>query len=369
MRICYLSGSKIPSRAANSVHVMKMARAMAAGGHDLTLFCRSGREVTGVDEFGHYGVTRTFDLVRCWWPSVRFVGGLLYANAVARAARRRGLPDLFYGRHIPSLAAALPYDRPVRLEVHAPPQNPLEGMLLRGLFRAPQFEKLVVISDALRREYMRLFPSLAAAKIVVAHDGADLPQEEQHFGPSQGESAPPKVGYVGQLYRGKGMEVIDSVSRLMPAVEFHVVGGSEADVDLWRKKMLGRSNVRFHGHVAHSRIGVFLRQFTLVVAPYQDVVRVYGGAGDVAKWMSPLKLFEYMAHGKAIIASDLPVLREIIVDGVNGVLCSPSDPHAWVGAISRLLADPASARDMSARARALVRERYTWDARAKHVLA
>ena len=73
---------------------------------------------------------------------------------------------------------------------------------------------------------------------------------------------------------------------------------------------------------------------------------------EIGRWMSPLKLFEYMAAGKPILASDIPALREILADGGTALLLPPGDVAAWAAAARALLADPARAAALGARARA-----------------
>jgi glycosyltransferase involved in cell wall biosynthesis len=82
---------------------------------------------------------------------------------------------------------------------------------------------------------------------------------------------------------------------------------------------------------------------------------------------SPLKLFDYMAAGVPIVASDLPSLREVLRDGENALLVPPEDPAAVAKAIDRILGDPALARRLAARAREDA-SAYTWDERAAQLL-
>ncbi len=89
-----------------------------------------------------------------------------------------------------------------------------------------------------------------------------------------------------------------------------------------------------------------LRSYDVLIAPYQEKVCVHGGGGDVATWMSPLKIFEYMAAGRPIVASDLPVLREILEDGRNALLVSPGDVDAWCIALNKLRNHPDIAQSM-----------------------
>lgn len=79
-----------------------------------------------------------------------------------------------------------------------------------------------------------------------------------------------------------------------------------------------------------------------------------------------MKMFEYMAHGKAIVASDLPALREILNDG-NSMLVDPESPGTWISAI-RSLADPDKARRLGLAAKKDFDARHTWRKRAEAIL-
>lgn len=372
MRIYYLSGSVVPSRSANAVHVMKMAQALAAAGHDVTLFARRSPESSGdCSDWAYFGVRENFGIVKSSWPSIPGVGGVLYAKSVLKHLKSGSVPDLLYGRHATSLLMARDLGCPIRFEAHAPPPDSLRARVLGRLLFSATFDKLIVISNALRKEFLRLYPKLNPEKVIVAHDGADDVGVSTGSSPIRIEKcqgAVADIGYVGHLYPGKGMELIDLISGRMQEVTFHVIGGTERDVQFWREKAKNRENLRIYGHVPHSGVPRLLEQFDIVLAPYQHQVRVHGGKGDVASWMSPLKLFEYMASGKAMIVSDLPVLREVIRDGENGVLCPPDDVEAWVTSIRRLVANPEKIRQLGSRALREFLEKYTWSQRARTVL-
>jgi len=89
--------------------------------------------------------------------------------------------------------------------------------------------------------------------------------------------------------------------------------------------------------------------------------------GDIAKYLSPMKLFEYMACGRAIISSDLPVLREILNDE-NAVLLPPDDLTTWVTAIRDLSTNPEQRARLAAQAQQDVIQ-YSWRARAQNILS
>jgi glycosyltransferase involved in cell wall biosynthesis len=85
--------------------------------------------------------------------------------------------------------------------------------------------------------------------------------------------------------------------------------------------------------------------------------------------MSPLKLFEYMAAGRPIIVSDLPVLREVVHDGVDALMCEPENTTAWEEALGRLARDADLRARLGREARAEFLRRHTWTARARAALS
>ncbi|KAA3624580.1 MAG: glycosyltransferase [Proteobacteria bacterium] len=103
-------------------------------------------------------------------------------------------------------------------------------------------------------------------------------------------------------------------------------------------------------------------------APYRSAVSARGGRRDIARWMSPLKVFEYMAANRPMVASDLPVLREVLVHDRNAILAPPDDVQSWIDAFEALRRDGERARRIAAAARDDFERFYTWKARAEHVV-
>src|SRR5690606_25873362 len=101
--------------------------------------------------------------------------------------------------------------------------------------------------------------------------------------------------------------------------------------------------------------------------PARRRVIISSGA-DIGEWMSPLKLFEYMACRLAIVASELTVVREVLEDEENALLVPPDDVGRWVDAISRLERDPGLRTRLAARACEDFHERHTWTERSARVL-
>ena len=366
MNILYLSSSTVPSRAANSVQVVKMCDAMVRAGHAVRLFCRSPE--AGAAELdrvrAQYGIGTELQLEPVRQPKGRFLGRALYARRVAkRAAPHLADTDLLYARDIYSLVALRNCGRPLIYEAHMPPANAFKRALQRRLFRRPDFLRLVTVSERLADYYRRMFPELHDKGVVVAPNGADTPASPA----ARADEEPRRsVGYVGQLHAHKGPALLLELARALPEVDFHVVGGAEADIRRW--SALAPDNISFHGHVAQGELPAWYRSFKVVLAPYRRAdssARLH----DDTEWGSPLKIFEYMAHGCCIVASDLPVIRELVGDNEAAALCGEDEPGEWAAKVTQLLQEPQRRAQLSAAAQRRFQANYTREARVQLVLA
>jgi glycosyltransferase involved in cell wall biosynthesis len=367
MRIVYLSGSVIPSRSANSVHVMKMCQAFSKQGHNVLLLVPDGPlcEVNQGNRYQFYGVEECFEIKNLRWFGVRGAG-YIYALEAALCARRYG-PDLVYGRFVPGCFFSAVLGLPVVYESHFPVRG--HGRICEWMFRwlagAGRLRRLVVVSQALACFYERRY-SLPKEWITVAHDGADEAVESGSF--EIGDRRRFHVGYVGHLYAGRGIELIVELAEKCRWADFHLVGGADEDVKMWRDRLKDVGNIKIHGFVPPCTTDMYRGACDVLVAPYQRRVAVQGG-GDTSEWMSPLKIFEYMAAGKPIVCSDLPVLCEVLAHEKTALLCRPDDPAEWVGALERLRDDADLRMRLGERARGEYMAKYTWRARAEEVLA
>ncbi len=103
----------------------------------------------------------------------------------------------------------------------------------------------------------------------------------------------------------------------------------------------------------------------VLLMPYQQKVAASSG-GDIARYLSPMKLFEYLACQRPIVSSDLAVLQEVL-NPQNAILAPADDPAAWERAIQSLRSDPELRNRLASQARQDA-QRYTWETRARRIL-
>ncbi|MGC0415589.1 glycosyltransferase family 4 protein [Embleya sp. AB8] len=366
MRIAYLHGGSIPSLWANNVHVMRMCDAFAAAGHDIALYALPGTHPTADDPYAYYGVRHRFPIRFVPVPDYTPAGYRQRAERVADLLVRDGVPDLIYGRDPYSLAAAADL-APFVYEVHQIREDLSPPETEHRLLAAPRLARLVVITRALARDLDAHYADLAPLPILVAPDCADPPQPAAERVELPGRAGVPRVGYVGHLYDGRGIDLILDLAARLPGLDFHLVGGTPEDRDRWEQPC-GLPHVYFHGHRPPAELPGYYPRFDVVLAPYAEQVYLTGRLGETGRWASPMKVFEYMSYGRAMIASDLPVLREVLTDRVNCLLRPAGDPRAWAKAIVELISDVRLRRDLGDEARRQVLDRYTWRRRVDEVL-
>jgi glycosyltransferase involved in cell wall biosynthesis len=374
MNILYLSQSYIPSKEANSVHVMKMCHAFATLGCHISLLVPEDCDGNAMQDepFEFYGVKPVFDLIRTSKipilpPSISYILGCVRFLSAQK-------PDLVFSRSLTGSLAAGYSGFPVVFEFHQPitDYGAIKAWLFKRLIDRKKFIALVVVTKSLKAWYQKQF-HLPEEKIIVAPDGADIPSCP---GNSYADLTLPKapgtswhVAYVGGLYAGKGMEIICCLARRCPDVNFHIIGGRDGDIAFWKSKSADLKNIFFHGFCPPARVFLFMRKMDVLLAPNLRCVKGYDGLTDIGKWTSPLKLFEYMASQVPILASDIDVLKEVLIHEVNALLCDPDSIDAWREGLYRLLHDRSLAARLADRAFENLKEKYTWSRRAENLFA
>lgn len=368
MKVVYISSSTVPSRAANSIHVMKMCQAFANNMHEVVLIAPNKKEDLEPnieDVFDYYGVDQNFQLHKVTWPRLKG-RGYIYGWLAAKASLDYR-PDLIYCRNLVGCYFSAISGKNVIFESHAPviDKGKVSELIFRRLIKRIEFQKLVVITHALKKYYEEFYPEIKG-KIQVAPDGAD-PITEPTVSvdlPNKGKRI--QVGYVGHLYAGKGMEIISELAKRCEWADFHIVGGTRKDLLYWQEMCKDVVGLTFHGYVSHKETQRYIKAFDVVLLPNQHKVKAHGeGDSSIGEWTSPLKAFEYMASGKPILASNLPVLREVLIDKVNSLLCDPENVDEWEEALVLLKKNDLMSDRLAQNAYKDFIMNYSWTSRAE----
>jgi glycosyltransferase involved in cell wall biosynthesis len=367
MKIIYIANTIIPSRAANNVHVMKMCQSFVKNGHDVTLVLPDlkHKEIKTEESIYHfYGVSDYFEIKKIPLPRVTGVH-FLYTIKVALFAKKEK-PDLIYSRFLRGSWVASFLKVSVAHESHDIPKKFLDRLFFSRLIKSKNFKKIITITSALK-EYYRKNYDLSSKDIIIAPDGADMIDKRKKPLNIKDVNYDLHIGYVGQLYKGRGMNIISKLATRQPKMKFHIIGGIPSDIEYWKNKLAKYKNIVFYGYRPHRETTDYILAFDVLIAPYQKKVSVHGGGGDTVMWMSPLKIFEYMSSGKAIVSSNLPVLREVLTNKENSLLCDPEDVNEWVEALEKLK-DKKLRNYLGKNAKEGFIKKYTWKKRAENII-
>ncbi len=223
------------------------------------------------------------------------------------------------------------------------------------------------LTKGLAADVRRLFQ--VSVPITLLPDGVNLhdfaiEEDRQNLRKKYGLSGEEYVvSYVGSVgvHAWKGVDVfLESLMYVQnPSVQYVVVGVRDQDLEMF-KTQYPQTQVSFFGWQNRREVAELMRLSNALVLPNKR------GPVVSERYTSPMKLFEYMASGIPIIASDLPSTREVI-DEKSAFLVSPNDPKALAEAVDRICSDSNDALTR-ARVAAQIVQKYSWDDRAATII-
>jgi len=232
-------------------------------------------------------------------------------------------------------------------------------------------DRISVVSSVIRDQ---LSPyRLASEKILVIPNGVDANAFRPDIDGTKvrqeyGLNGFVVVGFIGTFTRWHGVETLfDAACRLIPVdprIMFLLIGDGDLRSSLHQRAVDKHiaDRIVFTGMIQHAQAPQYLAACDILVSPH------LGFEGTTRFFGSPTKLFEYMAMGKAIVASNLEQIGEVIQDGVNGLHMQPGDTEGLVYQLLRLARDERMRQRLGANARKDVMKNYTWDKNAERIL-
>lgn len=387
-KLVYLTSARLPTEKAHGLQIMKMCEAFADNGVEVTLVYphrHQSPELAGQgDPFSFYGVRRVFEAKRVgcldlrslkriseslWFWTVDFTAT---ANLLRQSRRFRNAGDVtFYGRDpLTTLVGLAVFRRlPTRwaFEAHRPPTS---SRVSRRLGSA---DALVVLTEGLERAFVTA--GVPPERVHVAPDGVDLTsftEDRDRNGCRRELGLPVDATIVGYVGRFQTMGEEKGISELIAAMgderleemTLVCVGGPLNAVprylEIARAHGVAEQRLAFFDRVPHRDVPRWIRAFDIAAMPFPNTAHY-------AESMSPMKLFEYMALGAPILATELPSVQEVLRHDDNAWLVEPGSPLALASGLSHLLENRDVAERLGRKARDDV-SAYTWDVRAKKIL-
>lgn len=365
---------RIASRDGQAVHMEEMIAALRREGHQVVLVGPSQGQDTEFGSEGGWVTAIRQALPRSVTELLEVAYGTVAAGRLLRALLRHR-PDAVYERYNlfspAGVAVARLFGLPVLLEVNAPLAEERErhgGLAWRRLARWTEritwrmAHRVLPVTQVLAERVIAA--GVAPARIEVIANGVD-PRRFAGVASARRErglDGKLVIGFTGFLRPWHGLlHAVDLVAKLRVEHPAHLLlvgdGPARADVEA-RAQALGiAADVTVTGIVGRAGIAPLVASMDIALQP------------DVTDYASPLKLFEYMVLGRAIVAPDTPNLREVLTHGQDGLLFRPGDPADFAAAVETLCRDPALRRRLGEGAsRTIHRRDFTWDGNARRVI-
>ena len=373
MKVVYVGSPPLFTRGASAIHVMKMCQAMSRLGVEVELVIPSFN--SNQNPFEYYNVEPNFRLTTL--PSFKYNTTARHiahgaVSAVYTRFKRKELDLVITRNMFYAYLAANSFNIPTIYDAHHPPVDRVALLVFKSFKDSDNLLRFSTNSQGLGDIYLSL--GLKQEKLVVAHNGVDLEEFEPILSK---EEARKQVGlpiekkivcYCGNTYSGRGIELLIEASVKLKDVLFLVVGGLESDNDRYRSIAQSKraENFSLVGFVPHKSVNLYLLSADVLVMPYTSIMTIRDGT-TAMQFTSPIKLFEYMASCRPIVATALPSVKEILVDGSNGLLAEPDSLDSLVDSIKRVLENTVLAEKLAMRAQFDVKK-YTWEERVKKIL-
>jgi glycosyltransferase involved in cell wall biosynthesis len=371
-RVLYAAFDVVPSPKGASRHITAFTRVLVEAGHEVTLFTVGLPDLPAADTWAGARMLRAHS------PEDNFLRRALhFGDAVWEHLREQGEAyDVVHFRDIWSGQAALqvrqrfeyPYRTlfeanglpSVELKYHYPA---LAGTDLPGKLQAQERAILgrvdtIVCVSAVTAIYLNSLGSPRGAITVIPNGVDPALFRMQPWQPSRR----PKLVYIGTLAKWQGLptaiEAMPVILAAFPEAELHLIGPSKRrhqkrQVKQAAKLGLDDGSVRFPGPVSPEEMPLQLESASVCLAPlaYND--------RNVAQGCCPIKVLEYAAAARPIVASDLPVVRELLGEG-EVLFFQPGDAAGLARQVIYLLSHPEAARDLAQRAAEKVSQTFTW---------
>jgi len=368
--ITFLANYRLPTEKAHGFQICKMCEEFSRQGVRVTLWHPSRQNSLKEDIFSYYNLEKNFQVRKIFLPDFiwlkRLIGSFSFWLQSAAFFLRLfwlNLPKktIVYTRQPELIWLFKKRGYLTVFDAHFWPSS--KERILKGLIRRTDF--IVTNSKGTALE----FEKRGWPRVLAAPNGVDLSEFEGILESKEVLKKKlnlpldkPLVMYVGHLYKWKGVDLIFEAACQVKAWNFVLVGGKENELAIYRQKAQdkGLTNFFLLGQVKKEKVSRYLKAADCLLLPNVPISR------ESELYTSPIKMFEYMASGVPIVASDLPSLREILNDK-NAFWFKAGEAGDMVRVLGKVFEDAGHSEAVASQAQLDVKE-YTWSKRAEKIL-
>ena len=352
LEIHYVSELNIPNKSAYSIHVIKMCEAFKKLDFKTNLFTIKSKSLSKI--YYNYNVRYKFKIISVFdnFKKLNFLLRIIFANKIlSRDLNKR---SLFISRSIVFALLASTLKKNIILELHHEITG-LSRLLYFSLKHLGLIENLKYIF--LHNELKKIY-KINDKNSVVLDDASNIVDFKQN----KTKKLKNTCVYIGSFFEGKGIEQIFRLAKQNQKIFFHIYGEKK-----YLKNKIIKKNIKIFDYVSYSKIPKILSKYNVALMPYQKKVK---GRTSIwlEKYMSPLKMFDYMAAKLIIVASDLTVYKHILKNNFNCKLIAVNDDKKWSQALNMIFKNQKINNFLKKNAYKTAKK-YTWDDRCKKIIS
>jgi len=366
MKIIYISRSIFPSRTANSINVMKMCEAFSNLGHEVILLAPWTKklEEKGVENiFSYYGVKENFVLKKLFSPNIKYLKKRIYSLRCLAEVKKQNA-DFVYGRDdLMAFYLTQKAGFTTLFEQHEPikPKSFDDFFLRKFLIHNNNKCKLLTISNKLKEIYANQY-KIEKDSIGVTQSATDIFNQDDLPSSMQQYKEQINIGYIGSLFKGRGIDIIIALANNFSQYNFHIIGGKEKDINYWKEKAKS-NNLIFHGFVNPKQTYLYRNMCDILLAPYETNKE----GNRNSEYMSPIKIFEYLAAKKPVITSKMPAIEESVNEN-HVMFVQNNEITQWTKSLQLLIDDITLRTHLAESGYVHCMKNFTYKARVKKIM-
>lgn len=336
MNICYISNSAAPSKNASSLQTAKLCEALSKIGHKVNLVLPD----TGYrneNYYNFYDIKNKFRIKRIKYFK-KFPTGINYYlySLFSIIISKYKNQNLYITRNFFTSLLLCFLNKAHILEIHD--DIHIEGRIVKFIVKYFKFLnnknilKIITTTKTLKNKYHKSY-SVKKDKLLVLHNASSIKLKFKKY---KSLDKNLKIGYFGSIYKSRGLDMLIRLSNKDKKNEYYIYGGSKKEIKNLSNKYSSK-NLHFQNYIPYSKIRRKLKNIDICLLPYTNKITVSGNVGDISKYTSPLKIFDYMITGKLIICSNIKVINEVLKHNINSILVFKKNSRdVWLKEIKKI---------------------------------
>ena len=360
-KLSYIAEINLCSKSAYKHQVLKMCDAFSELGFNVTLYIISKSDIKFNKIKKKYLLKNNFKIIALFKKKRELNFFFRVIFFIKLLIEYKGKNTIIYSRSVLSSLLYSIIFKKNYLEIHQ--ANSGFTAFLFKIFKKKilRYINFILISKKLNN--ILLLPN---NKFLVAEDGVDI-RDFNLINKNTNSEIKNSCVYTGSLHKGKGFEFIIRLAKKNKKINFFVYG----DINTAEKKLLKDikriRNLNIMGHVNYCKIPNILDNHPVILMPYEKEVFGNHKTANLADFMSPLKMFDYLASKKIIISSKNQNIEKILKNNYNGIICSKLSLDEWSKKIIYLM-DNMNLKKTLGKNAFITAKKFTWKVRVNKIL-